>query len=484
MGRDPAECFAIAAKLGRPVVLKAQIWGTSRKARGGIRFAKTPAEAHMAASEIFARFENAQVLVEETIDIRREFYVGMIVDDRLRQPVLLASNAGGSGIEERKYSVEKLPIENLHEPDASSLSEFARRAGVPEGVANTAAQLWRVARQLEARSAEINPLALTKDGALVALDCRISIDDYAVFRHPELEIDIPREFSSAPTPLDRIAWSVEADDYRGTFYFMELGSQHNSHPRIAFHGCGGGGAMAAMDVLSREGLDPANFADTSGNPAASKVYRAAKILLSQTGIKGYFLCGSGVASQDQSQLARALVKAFREDKLSVPAVLRLGGNGEEEAAAIIERFAGEASVAVEAYQKEHPTKFCTTRMRELISAAPQTTQITPLAPPKREFREPYSFATRTGRITYDHAVCGECESKACIGACKPNILKLQDDLPVLAITEAEAERGRCTECLACEVECWYEGAGGAAIDLPIARLDEFRSSCGHTDQAE
>jgi succinyl-CoA synthetase beta subunit len=242
--------------------------------------------------------------------------------------------------------------------------------------------------------------------------------------------------------------------------------------------------MAAMDVLLSEGLQPANFADTSGNPAASKVYRAAKIILSQPDIKGYFLCGSGVASQDQSHLARAVVKAFREDNLSIPAVLRLGGNGEEEAAAIINRFAGVASVAVEAYQKEHPTKFCTARMRELISAAPQNTQTAAVAAPKREFRKPYSFATKTGRITYDHAVCGECESKACVEACKPNILKLLDDLPVLAISEAEAERGRCTECLACEVECWYEGLSGAAIDLPIDGLDEFRSSRGHTDRAE
>lgn len=471
-------------QLDRPVVLKAQVWGTNRKVRGGIRFAGSPVEAQQAAAEILARFENAQVLVEEAVDIRHEFYAGMIVDDRLRQPVLLAGSAGGSGIEERKSSVEKLAIENLDDPGSSKLSEFARRAGVPESVATVAVQLWRVARQLEARSAEINPLALTGDGALVALDCRISIDDYAVFRHPELGIDIPREFSKPPSTLDRIAWSVEADDYRGTFYFMELESQHNERPRIAFHGCGGGGAMAAMDVLSSGGLEPANFADTSGNPAASKVYRAAKIILSQPGIQGYFLCGSGVASQDQSQLARALVKAFREDKLSVPAVLRLGGNGEQEAAAIIERFAREASVAVEAYQKQHSTKSCATRIGELISDAAQGGQTPPAAAPQREFRQPYSFATRTGRITYDHAVCGECESKACVGACQPNILKLQDGLPVLAITEADAQRGRCTECLACEVECWYQGLGGAAIDLPIEGLDAYRLSRGHTDRAE
>jgi succinyl-CoA synthetase beta subunit len=481
VGRDPGECSAAAAGLGGAVVLKTQAWGTNRKSRGGIGFAKNPEEARWVASEIFARLGNAPLLVEEAVDVRREFYVGMIVDDRLRRPVLLASNAGGSGIEERKASVERLTIEDLNDPGPTRLSEFAQRADVPEEVATVALQLWRIARQLEARSAEINPLALAGNGELVALDCRISIDDYAVFRHPELEIGIPREFSGVPTVLDRIAWSVEADDYRGTFYFMDLKPQGSSQPRIGFHGCGGGGAMAAMDVLSHEGLDPANFADTSGNPAASKVYRAAKIILSQAGIEGYFLCGSGVASQDQAQLARALVKAFREDKLSIPVVLRLGGNGEEEAAFIVRRFAREAGVAVEAYQKEHTTKFCTSRMRELISAAPRHTQTPPARGPAREFRKPYSFATRTGRITYDHAVCGDCESKACVTACKPNILKSKDGLPVLAITEVEAERGRCTECLACEAECWYQGLGGAAIDLPIAGLDKFRSSRGHID---
>jgi succinyl-CoA synthetase beta subunit len=471
---SPEECGRAFREVGsRSAMVKAQVWETDRAAKGGVRSADTAEEAVAAGAEIQARFPDCQFLVEERVEIAREIYVGVTIDDRLRQPVLLLSSDGGSGIEQRERSVKRLVLGGGREPDEGSLAAFARSANVPEEVASIGVRLFRMARRIEARSLEINPLAQTVDGKFVALDCHASIDDYAIFRHPELGIEVAREFSGKPTELDLIAWNVERDDYRGTFYFAELPKKAGSE-LVGLHGCGGGGAMAAMDALQKEGLESADFSDTSGNPPASKVYRAAKIILSQPGLKGYFLCGSGVASQEQTHIARGLIKAFREDTLRIPAVLRLGGNLEDEAERLMSRYAGEAGAPIEVYKKFHTAEHCASRMRELIDADGSEKTLDSRQPKNVAGAPQYSFATRTGEITYNHEVCAKCESKACVAECVPQILQLRDGLPELAISREDAARGRCTECLACEVECWYQGAGGAAISLPIAGLVEYR----------
>jgi succinyl-CoA synthetase beta subunit len=447
--QTPDEARAAADRLARPVVIKSQVFETNRAGAGGVSFdiAKIPA---------------CPVLVEERIPIAREFYAAFVVDDRLRRAMLMFGGEGGTGVEQRAGAIVRLPVSVTEEPPRESLEAMARQVMAPPSAADVLLRLWQTARAWEARSLEINPLALTPACRWVALDCRMAVDDYAVFRHPELGIDVARELGHPPTELERVAWKFERDDYRGTFYFIETPPIGDGIP-IGFQGAGGGGSMAGLDAAAAAGLVAADFTDTSGNPPASKVYRAARIILSLPGIRGYFLTGPGVASQEQFHFARALVKAFREHPLRVPAVLRLGGNGEELALAIIRRYAEETDVAVEAYGAEAGAEFCAARLRELIVAS----TLSAAAPPVRNVPEkPYSFATRTGTITYDHAVCTCCESKACVSSCGPGILSTRDGLPVLNISLDDARRGRCIECLACEVECWYQGAGGARIDLP------------------
>ena len=170
-----------------------------------------------------------------------------------------------------------------------------------EQVAKAVQGVFEVAKTYEARSLEINPLVTTTDGRVIAADCRMTIDDYAVFRHPELGIEIARELDHPPAPLERIAYQIEQADHRGTFYFAQLNTTATpgSKGLVGFHGAGGGGSMMSMDAIMAEGYSIANFTDTSGNPSAAKVYRAARIILSQPGIVGYFGSGSGVASQEQ-----------------------------------------------------------------------------------------------------------------------------------------------------------------------------------------
>ena len=481
----PEEARRIAEEIGGEVMVKVQAWVTGRAGMGGIKRAANPVEAEAAARGMLGMavkgFTVEQVLVEERLDIEREFYAGVIIDDRARAPVVIFSSTGGTGIEEiarehtdKVASLEVDIVEGLQDYEAR---DMVRSVGIHgkllRNLGGMIKSLYDVARAYEARSAEINPLVLTRDGKLYAADCRITVDDYAVFRYPELGIEIAREFDRPPTELEKIAYQVEAEDYRGTFYFIQMAEDfEKGEGHIGFHGAGGGGSMMSMDALLSREYKLATYVDTSGNPPASKVYRAARIVLSLPGIDGYFASGSGVASQEQFHSARGFVKAFMEDRLSVPAVIRLGGNMEEQAIEILERAAPEIPAPVEAYGKDDTADFCAQRLDELIRE--REIADLPAPPPRPIAKEPYTFESPTGTVTFDHAICDTCENKVCVKTCVRQILELQNGRPVLNVSREDAKRGRCVECLACEVECHFEGAGGGYVDLPIPGLEEYR----------
>jgi len=481
----PEQARLLTRKIGKNVFLKAQVWVTGRAGLGGIKLAHDPSEAERIAAAMLGRtiqrFPITEILVEEELTIAREFYAGIIVDDRSRTPLVIFASRGGTGIEElAREDPEHLAqhrIDVLRGLRAFEARDVVRRTGVHGRLllelSDILTKLYRLARSRDARAVEINPLVLTTGGSLMAADCRMTIDDNAVFRQDDLGITLAREFDHPPTRLERIAWEVEREDFRGTFYFVQLEQDFaKGERRIAFHGSGGGGSMLGMDAALEKGLKVANFVDTSGNPAASKVYRAARIILDQSGIDGYFACGSGVASQEQFHSARGLAKAFLEAPLTVPAVIRLGGNGEEQAIAILERLGEYLSTPIEAYGKDDTPEFCAARLRELIASSPAANDRPPARTPPPA-REPYSFRTISGgKVTLDHALCRHCESKICITTCVPEILTLENGVPVLNIDREEAARGGCSECVACDVECYFLGNRGGHLLLPIAGLEE------------
>src|SRR6266550_5884138 len=291
------EAVAAAKELGSEVVVKIQAWTTARAVIGGIAFAKKPDEVRAHTKRMLAikvgQFPVEAVLVEEKIDIDREFFLSFAIDDGARAPMIIFAAGGGSGIEERTAATRRIPCDVNRGPLDSAVDEAVASCGLS---ANNAKQLnesirklFAAARSVEARSLEINPLVLTKTGEFVATDCRITIDDYAVGRHPELGIEIAREFDHPPTALERVAYAVEQNDHRGTFYFAQLATAapKGSKGLVGFHGAGGG-AMMSMDAIVNTGFTIANFTDTSGNPSASKVYRAARIILTQPDLVGYF----------------------------------------------------------------------------------------------------------------------------------------------------------------------------------------------------
>jgi succinyl-CoA synthetase beta subunit len=479
----PDEARALAAEIGKPVVVKAQAWVTGRAGQNLVHFAADPQEAAAAAEMLLGRpvgnFHIEKVLVEEQVAIEREFYLGLIVDDSVRAPVVILSSMGGTGIEdiarEHPEKVARYVVDIRAGLPEFAARDLARQVGIDGKLllqlGGLMPKFYTAARTYDARSAEINPLALTTSGELVALDARFTIDDYAVSRHPDLGIEIAREFDRPPTELEKIAWEVEKNDYRGTFYFIQMETGFHKGDRVVgFHGAGGGGSMMNMDALFARGFKIADFVDTSGNPPASKVYRAARIILSQGGIDGYYAGGSGVASQEQFHTARGLVKAFLDEQLNIPAVIRVGGNAEEQAIAILERANGAFPAPVEAYGRDDSPEFCVDRLTSLVETYIPLDDI-PVRP-AFEPAEPYSFETVTGgMITYDHARCRDCTTKICVETCVPKILSLDGDVPVLNIGRDQARRGGCIECLACEVECYFLGNKGGHIDLPIIGLD-------------
>jgi succinyl-CoA synthetase beta subunit len=489
VARTPQEARQIAEGVGGEVMVKAQAWVTGRAGLGGIKKASNPAQAEEAASHMLGmkvkNFVVEEVLVEERVEIAREFYAGVIIDDAAQQPLIMFSSVGGTGIEEIAQAHPDR-VARTHVDVTTGLLDFqardlVRHSGIGGklqlALGNVLVSLFELARMYDARAAEINPLVQLTDGSLLAADCRVTVDDYGVFRHKDLGIGIAREYDRPPTALEKIAYDVEAHDYRGTFYFIQMAEDFQKDDGyVGFHGAGGGGSMMSMDAVIRQGYKLATFVDTSGNPPASKVYRAARIVLASGPVDGYFGSGSGVASQEQFHSARGFVKAFLEEQVDVPVVIRLGGNSEDKAVEILEWLNGWVPAPVEGYRKDDSPDFCAGRLRTLIE---EGTLVAPEAIPQRSAAEDaaqlYQFSTVTGgTVTYDHAICAECESKICVQECARQILSLNDDgLPVLNITREEAQKGRCGECLACEVDCFFKGAGGGRITLPIPGLDEY-----------
>ncbi|MEM3404684.1 MAG: ATP-grasp domain-containing protein [Nitrososphaeria archaeon] len=386
VARTPLEARTVAEKISKPVVIKAQVGVTGRFKAGGIMFANNPDEAEYAAKEIIGKNIKGQpvkeVLVEERLDIKHEFYAGIIVDDsyKVKGPVLIISTSGGVDIEEiASKSPEKVVklnvniLEGVKEENIISLTKtLYSDLTVCQQLAETVCKLYSIFREYELRSIETNPLVLAQNNLLIAADCRIILDESAIFRHPELGHIFPRDLGRPPTRLEKIAWKIEENDYRGIAYFAQMVEKINPYEGyIGFHGIGGGAAMLGADALIRQGLKLANYADTSGNPTASKVYRIIKTIFAQPNIEGYILMGAVMANQEQWHHANALVKALREELANRPAfpvILLLAGNKETEALEILREGLKGLPAEIEIYGREYVYRVdeVAKRMKELI----------------------------------------------------------------------------------------------------------------------
>jgi len=499
------EAMKIAEKISKPVAIKAQVLTTGRFKAGGIKFAESPRETESVANEILNKeikgLKVEKLLVEEKLDVETEFFLSITINDsyKVKGPIILFSTEGGVDVEEvAEKSPEKMSsmninyLQGLQLPDAQKLvSQLSVPYNTVDLISNIACKLYEVFVKADANTAEINPLILTKDGRMIAGDCRITIDDNSVFRHPEFEVELPRDMTRSPTELEKIAWKIEEKDYRGVCYFIQLNPNINEVRKggyIAFHGIGGGASMLAADALMQRGLKLATYVDTSGNPTASKVYRAIKVLLSVPGIEGYCLAGAVMANQEQWYHGYAIVKALREEsekRPGFPVLILIAGNKERETHRIIREGLKDAPFLWELYGCDHiyDIGFLAERMVELVEkyrkegvrharaleAAHSETSDQP--------EECLSFEFETGKLTIELNKCiaPKC-GFACVKACRwfgRSCLKIKDGKPALVGSPEQLKR-LCNECLACEVECELRGGRAIKTELPLYGLEEFR----------
>jgi succinyl-CoA synthetase beta subunit len=331
-------CFSVdeavdaAKKLGGAVwVVKAQIHAGGRGKGGGVKVAQSIDQVREKAKQILGMQlvthqtgpggqKVRRLLIEEGADIRKELYVGMVVDRVTQRVALMASSEGGMDIEEvAAKTPEKIhkvfidPGKGLLDKDAA---EVAGKIGIPEAAKPQAVKmlqgLYRCFDETDASLAEINPLILTGDGKVIALDAKLNFDDNALFRHPDIVAmrDLDEE-----DPLE-----IEASKYDLSYISLDgnIGCLVN----------GAGLAMATMDTIKLYGAEPANFLDVGGGATAEKVTAAFKIMLSNPKVKAILVnIFGGIMKCDT--IAAGVVAAAREVKLSVPLVVRMRGTNED-----------------------------------------------------------------------------------------------------------------------------------------------------------
>jgi succinyl-CoA synthetase beta subunit len=376
----------IATKIKEPVAIKAQVTATGRFKAGGIVFANSPEETEKVASKMLGGtmkgFVVEKLLVEKRLNVEKEFYGGVIVNDsyKVKAPVLMFSTRGGVDIEqialEHPEEVGTITVDVLNELGTDEIEDMIRALGVPpdltKRLAKVSSGIYDVFKSCHARSVEVNPIVLASDSQIYAADCRIVIDEASMSKHPELGIDFAREIGRPPTELEKIAWQTEANDYRGIAYFIQMVTEINrDDDYVGFHGIGGGGAMIGADALMRHGLKIANYADTSGNPTAAKVYRIVKTIFSQPNIAGYILMGPVIANQEQWHHAHAIVRALKEElknRPNFPVILLIAGNKEKEAIEILKQNLNSLPARVEIYGRDYVYRvdYLAERMKDLV----------------------------------------------------------------------------------------------------------------------
>ena len=326
------EAVKAAEALGGGVwVVKAQIHAGGRGKGGGVKLGRSIAEVRELAGQILGmqlithqtgpRGQTVRrLLIEEGADIQKELYVGMVVDRTTQRVVLMASADGGMDIEEvaaktpdRIHKVFVDPGKGLADREADGI---AREIGIPERSVAEARRLlqglYRAFDQTDASLAEINPLILTGDGRVIALDAKLNFDDNALFRHPDI-VEMRDLDEEDPAEIEASKFDLSYISLDGN-----IGCLVN----------GAGLAMATMDVIKLYGGEPANFLDVGGGATAEKVTEAFKIMLKNPGLKAILVnIFGGIMKCDT--IANGVIAAAREVQLKVPLVVRMKGTNEE-----------------------------------------------------------------------------------------------------------------------------------------------------------
>ena len=325
----PDEAAAACEELG-PVAVKAQVPVGGRGKAGGIKLASTPEEARRVAEQIIGMdikgFKVSVVYCEAALDIAREIYLGFTVDRDARANILMLSSKGGMDIEqvasESPDSIARLYPNPWRGPLDFELNALVFHAGLGELSRPLVAmikKLYRAIPELDAVTAEINPLVVTRSGEIVAGDAKLEIDDNAIWRHQDLD----RRYGSM---IEGDPYEVEAKK-RGLTYVSLDGD-------IGIIGNGAGLCMSTLDLVQRAGGSAANFCDIGGGARAEVVENALGVIMMNPRVKGVLMnVFGGITRGDE--VARGLVTARDNLKMKLPLVVRMSGTNEEEGRAIL-----------------------------------------------------------------------------------------------------------------------------------------------------
>ena len=326
-----SEARQIAEELGGRVVIKAQVLVGGRGKAGGIRLTKSPKEAEELATQILGMeikgLPVRRVLVDEAININKEIYLSITNDRISSKPIMIASEAGGMDIEEvaiqSPEKINKIYIDPFLGLMDYQVREIAAYIDLPHSYWRTfltiAQGLWRAYDENDAILAEINPLVITTDQRLIALDGKMIVDDNAIYRHPEqdemrdLDIDTPAEVAARKYGISYIKLNGD------------IGCMVN----------GAGLAMAIMDTIHIFGGSPANFLDIGGGAGVEKVSAAFKVIFSDLDVKVVLInIFGGITRCDE--VARGILNAYNEFRPKKPMVVRLVGTNAEQGLQLLE----------------------------------------------------------------------------------------------------------------------------------------------------
>jgi succinyl-CoA synthetase beta subunit len=328
---NPYEVYDIASRLGGTVVVKAQIHAGGRGKGGGVKLAANPTEAEKLAHEIIGMTlvthqtgpegrKVRRVLIEEGMRIKKEYYLGIVIDRASHRPVFMTSTEGGMDIEKVAADTPHLIHREYIDPAVGFQPYNARRLAFGLGLTGELlgpagkimAALYKVFEATDASLVEINPFLLTEDGRLLALDAKINFDDNAVYRHKEL-LEL-RDY------YEEDALEIRASRYGINYIRLDgnIGCMVN----------GAGLAMATMDIIKLSGGSPANFLDVGGSATTEVIRNAFQILLGDKNVKAVLInIFGGIMRCDI--VASGVVEAARSMGITVPIVVRLEGTNVE-----------------------------------------------------------------------------------------------------------------------------------------------------------
>jgi len=330
VAHTPEEAEAIARELGGPVVIKAQVYVGGRGKAGGIQFGDTPAQARTAAAKVLGMdikgLKVEKVLVVSKIDIKEEYYLGIILDRKTQAPIVMVSKEGGIDIEEVAAKTPEQIFKETIDPAVGFRPFQARKLafalGLPGALVSQAAKfmqsLYSAYEAMDASLLEINPFLLTKDNRLIALDAKVNFDDNALFRHPEFK-DLRDLHEEEPLEIEASKFDLNYIKLDGNIACMVNGA---------------GLAMATMDIIKLAGGEPANFLDVGGGASQERVEAGFRILLADPNVRAVLVnIFGGIVRCDM--VARGVVGAAKNLGVKVPVVVRLEGTNVEEGQRVI-----------------------------------------------------------------------------------------------------------------------------------------------------